>query len=86
MTINNKIRREANRIISKYCGFKLPSEISKMYDELEAIGISIPMFSSTYTHSHPFEYNGELVENSCFVYSVYEPINGLKNDYTMYIS
>jgi len=86
MKINNQIRREANRIIAKYCGFRLPNEIPKMYDELEAIGVNIPMFSSAFTRSHPFEYKGELVENSCFVYSVYEPVNSLKNDYNMYIS
>lgn len=86
MKINNQIRKEANKIIVKYCGFRLPNEISKMYDELEAIGINIPMFSSSFTDTHPFEYNGEIVENSVFVYQVYEPVNSLKNDYNMYIS
>ena len=86
MKINNKLRREANKIIAKYCGFKLPNELSKMYDELETIGINIPMFSGSFTDTHPFEYNGEFVENSVFVYQVYESVNSLKNDYNMYIS
>lgn len=86
MKINNKIRKAANEIILKYCGLRLPSQIPQMYDELELIGISIPMFSSNFTNVHPIEYNGELVENSYFVYNVYEDTGTCKNDYNMYIS
>lgn len=83
--INAKIRKQANTIIAKYNGYKLPQEVAPMYDELSEIGILIPMFAAD-TDTHTFEYNGETVENSRFVYQVYEPSTGLRNEYNMYIS
>ena len=84
--IKGKIRKQANAIISKYTGYKLPQDVAPMYDELLEMGILIPAFSSVHSDTHMFEYNGETVENSRFVYQVYEPVTGLKNDYNMYIS
>jgi hypothetical protein len=56
-----------------------------MYDELELIGIEIPLFTSD-RKAHNFLYNGEIVDNSLFVYSVYELSSSDKNEYTMYLS
>lgn len=86
MRINAKIRNQANAIINRYSGYRLPKEISAMHNELEKIGIEIPMFSAVHETAHDFYYKGEYVENSKFIYNVYEPSTGLKNDYNMYIS
>lgn len=85
MKVSSNIRNKANEIIAKYNGYKTPKEIATMYDELELIGIEIPLFTSD-RKAHNFLYNGEIVDNSLFVYSVYELSNSDKNEYTMYLS
>lgn len=82
-TINAKIRNQANKIIAKYNGYKQPQDIVKMYAELSEMGITIPMFAGNMT---AFEYNGEEVENSMFVYQIYEMPESDNIEYLMYIS
>ena len=82
-TINAKIRNQANKIIAKYNGYRKPQDITKMYTELSEMGVTIPMFAGNTT---AFEYNGEAVENSRFVYQAYEMPESDNVEYNMYIS
>lgn len=93
VTINASFKKQLNKICQKYSGYHLPEEIRPMWDELYNLGIEVVI--SGYPDSIapgakswmvPFEYNGEIVDNSRFVYSVYEGSNSLKNDYNMYFS
>ena len=75
--------------------FTLPHEIAAMYDELEKIGVStgcitnrqdFPNLGCWQGHCEWY-INGEEVENSVFVYSVYEGNpNITRNDYNIYFS
>ena len=47
------------------------------------MGVTIPMFAGSMT---AFEYNGEAVENSRFVYQAYEMPESDNVEYNMYIS
>jgi len=84
MKANRKIINEANKITSKYNGFQKASDISKMYDELAKINISTGMLFNG-NRSCEWYINGEEVENSLFIYTVYKPFQG-NNDYTIYFS
>lgn len=86
MKISEKTRKEANQIISRYNGWKFPKEIVNMYSELEVLGIEIPCWSAWDGNSHPYNLNGEEVENSLFVFYVYKSEQHEKNEYTMYLS
>ena len=89
MKINAKFRKQINDVCARYSGFKHPSEMAQFYNELKEYGIHIPMFSDNPGKSHLFFIGGEegeVVENSRFVYSMYEPAVGEKNDYNMYFS
>ena len=88
-----KIRKELNKICQKYSGYHLPEEIRPMWDEFEKMGIEVLITGypdntapGAKSWTVPFQYNGETVDNSRFVYSVYEGSNSLKNDYNMYFS
>jgi hypothetical protein len=87
------LRKKLNNICQKYSGFHLPEEIRPMWDEFENLGIIVSISGYPTDRAPgskgwtvPFEYNGETVDNSRFVYSVYEGSNSLKNDYNMYFS
>lgn len=74
---------------------KAANEIAAMYDELEKIGVStgcitnrqdFPNLGCWQDHCEWY-INGEEVENSVFVYSVYEGNpNITRNDYNIYFS
>ena len=87
------LRKKLNKICYKYSGFHRPEEIAPMWKELYDLGIEVliqgyPTDTAPGAKSWtvPFKLNGETVENSMFVYSVYEGSEGLKNDYNMYFS
>ena len=87
------LRKKLNKICYKYSGFHSPGEIAPMWKELYDLGIEVliqgyPTNTAPGAKSWtvPFKLNGETVENSMFVYSVYEGSEGLKNDYNMYFS
>lgn len=87
------LKRQLNKICQKYSGYHLPEEIRPMWDEFMNLGIEVLISGyptdqapGAKSWTVPFEYNGETVDNSRFVYSVYEGSNSLKNDYNMYFS
>ena len=92
--ITNKIRDELNKIVSKYCGFKKPSEIRPMWEELSNSGIEVDLISGfgkeaetgARSWSVGYRINDIPVVNSSFQYSFYEPLEGEKNDYNIYFS
>lgn len=93
--ITTKVRNHLNKICYKYCGWKYPAEISHLWDELSAEGVEIGIISGMGKVAEdggkswevPFQYNGETIVNSYFIYQVYEG-NGdsLKNEYNIYFS
>ena len=88
------LRKKLNNLCYKYSGFKLPQEVAPLWDELYKLGIEVLIQGPPQDVAEdgakswmvPFQYNGETVDNSRFVYSVYEGSNSLKNDYNMYFS
>lgn len=73
-----KIRKQANKIVNKYNGYRYPQDIIHMWDELEEIGIEVGIIQNRDFQSGNIDsitevyYNGIEVENSKFVYQVYE--------------
>ena len=85
--IGKRMLNKLNKIVWKYCGWHSPKEISRMYDELEELGIYIPAWSKwDDDKGHMYYLNGAEVTNSLFVYDVYEDSNSDRNDYTIYFS
>lgn len=82
MKATRKQIKAANEIAARFSGWHEPQEIAAMYDELEKIGVStgcitnrqdFPNLGCWQGHCEWY-INGEEVENSVFVYSVYEGI------------
>lgn len=94
--INQQQRKILNRICNKYNGWRLPKEIAPLWDELEEAGVEIGMITGTpndvaddgaESWTKTFTCNGQQVENSRFIYSVYKGNrNTLKNEYLIYFS
>lgn len=95
MKATRKQIKAANEIATRFSGWHEPHEIAAMYDELEKIGVStgcitnrqdFPNLGCWQGHCEWY-INGEEVENSVFVYSVYEGNpNITRNDYNIYFS
>lgn len=88
-----QLRKQLNKICYKYSGWKLPQEIAPMWDELYDLGVEVLITGSPQSRAPgskswtvPFKLNGETVDNSRFVYDVYEGSDSLKNEYNMYFS
>ena len=86
---------EANRIAARFGGWREPEEIRAMYEALEAVGITTGVITNRrdfpnlgcWQGSCEWYINGEEVENSRLIYSVYEGNpNITKNDYNIYFS
>lgn len=86
---------EVNRIAARFGGWREPEEIRAMYEALEAVGITTGVITNRrdfpnlgcWQGSCEWYINGEEVENSRFIYSVYEGNpNITKNDYNIYFS
>lgn len=87
MKINNKVRKQLNKIAIKYSGWQFDENFVKIYDELKEFNVFIPAWQYwDKDNAHVFEINGEEVENSRFVCSKYEDINSNKNEYNLYFS
>lgn len=88
------IRKKANTICQKYSGWHDPSEIRNLWNELLELGIDVGMLTNRrengaggWTVTQPFEYNGEVCDNSMLVFDCYEGnYETTKNDYNIYIS
>jgi hypothetical protein len=84
--VNRQVISEANKITNKYSKWIYPKELQNMYDELNAIGITVGLITNDNT-SCEWYYNGELVDNSLFCYSVYKSTQHEgKAEYNIYFS
>ena len=91
----NNIRKLANQLCVKFSGWKNPSDVRPLWNELSKLGIDDILITGT-PHSKSasggkewvvnFSYLGTPCLNSRFVYQVYEGTNSLKNEYNMYFS
>lgn len=95
MKATRKQIAEANRIAARFGGWREPEEIRAMYEALEAVGITTGVITNRrdfpnlgcWQGSCEWYINGEEVENSRFIYSVYEGNpNITKNDYNIYFN
>ena len=86
---------KANAIAAKFGGWHEPAEIAALYGELEKVGVSVGCITNRrdfpdlgcWYGSCEWYINGEEVENSRFVYAVYEGNpNITRNDYNIYFS
>lgn len=87
--------KKANEIVARFSGWHEPHEIAAMYGELEKIGVTTGVITNRrdfpnlgcWQGSCEWYINGEEVENSRFIYSVYEGNpNITRNDYNIYFS
>ena len=91
--INERIRRKLNAIINRYNGWQDPSAIGKMFGELADEGVDVTIMGPPQDYAPgakswtvPWALEGVRVENSMFVYSVYEGGDTPRNEYNMYFS
>lgn len=85
MKANKRLLKKVNSIASKYSKWLFPSELQAMYEELNAIGVSVDIITSD-SDRCAWYYKGEEVENSYFIYQVYEGLLSFKNEYNIYFS
>jgi len=86
MKASKAIISKANKIVYHYTTTLIPiSSIQKMYQELEAIGITTGILSFGQTTCEWY-YLGEEVENSLFCYKLYKPEHTTKVEFTIYFS
>ena len=94
MLVSKAKMQRANEIASEYSRWCRPGEIIEMYNRLRAIGITIGMITNredypslkSWRGSCEWYLDGEEVENSLFVYGVYEGGETPRNEYTIYFS
>ena len=92
MKITSSERKHINKILAKYKGYHYPSELQKLWDELDKIGVEVMLHNRTDWREYEWEcvesftMDGEDVENANFVFQVYENPNSDKNEYNIYVS
>lgn len=92
MKIKNAERNLINKILNKYNGYHYPSELQKLWKELDEIGVEVLLHNREDWQEYEWEcreiytIDGEEVENSMFIFQVYENPNSDRNEYNMYVS
>ena len=93
MKATQKLIKKANLITAKYSKWLNGSELQEMYSELEAIGVTTGLItnrkdnqSGSWTGSCEWYFEGVEVENSYYIYQVYEGGNTEKKEYNIYFS
>ena len=91
--ISERIRRKLNSIVNRYNGWQEPAAIGKMFKELADEGVDVTVMGPPQDYAPgakswtvPWELDGVRVENSMFIYSVYEGGETPRNEYNMYFS
>lgn len=91
--ISERIRRKLNSIVNRYNGWQEPAAIGKMFKELADEGVDVTVMGPPQDYAPgakswtvPWELDGVRVENSMFIYSVYEGGKTPRNEYNMYFS
>ena len=92
MKITSNERKLINKILAKYNGYHYLSELQKLWKELDEIGVEVMIHNRTDWREYEWEskdtytMDGEEVDNSLFIFQVYENPNSDKNEYNMYVS
>ena len=92
MKIKSDERKLINKILAKYNGYHYPSELQKLWKELDEIGVEVMIHNRTDWREYEWEskdiytMDGEEVDNSLFIFQVYENPNSDKNEYNIYVS
>lgn len=93
MIATQRLKNAVNKIMAHYNGYQLPSNVHEMYAELNSTGVEIGLitdredFQGCWQGKATWYYHGNEIENSWFVYVVYEENHmSRKNDYTIYVS
>ena len=91
--VSERIRRKLNSIVNRYNGWQEPAAIGKMFKELADEGVDVTVMGPPQDYAPgakswtvPWELDGVRVENSMFIYSVYEGGETPRNEYNMYFS
>lgn len=91
--ISERIRRKLNSIVNRYNGWQEPAAIGKMFKELADEGVDVTVMGPPQDYAPgakswavPWELDGVRVDNSMFIYSVYEGGETPRNEYNMYFS
>ena len=91
--ISERIRRKLNSIVNRYNGWQEPAAIGKMFKELADEGVDVTVMGPPQDYAPgakswtvPWELDGVRVENSMFIYSVYEGGETPRNEYNMNFS
>lgn len=89
MKIGKEQLKNLNMVCGRYSKWLAPKDVSGIYDELQAMGVVVPAWSSWENdRAHPFEVNGEECENSLFVFTRFTDLNRSENkdEYNIYFS
>lgn len=86
--INQKLRKQLNKIAAKYSRWLYPHEIRGFYDEISELGITIPMWNKCDdNNAHEYLLDGQPVINSMVVFTKYEgTADSEKDEYNIYFS
>lgn len=92
MKVDSKTRKLINKILAKYNGYHYPEELQRLWDELSDIGVEVLIHNRQdwrdfeWESKDSYTIDGEEVDNSMFIFQVYENPNSDKNEYNMYVS
>lgn len=92
MRVSRKLVGQLNKIAFKYNGYREPSDLQKLWNELETIGVVVGTITRRdetpggWRGNATWTYYGEEIDNSLFVIYVYEDTGMPYNDYTISFS
>lgn len=92
MNANMLLKSQVNAIIAPYTGYQSPQNIRRMYDALNAMGVTVGLMTDRkdvpggWESKTTWYFDGEEIENSWFIYKVYEGNHYGKKDYVIYVS
>ena len=92
MKIKSDERKLINKILAKYNGYHYPKELQNLWKELDEIGVEVMIHNRQDWQPYEWEskdtytIDGEEVDNSLFIFQVYENPNSDKNEYNLYVS
>ena len=92
MKASEKLINAINTIMARHSGYRLPKDMQNFYSDLNAIGVTTGLISNrqdmpeigAWRGTTELYYDGDEIENTYMVYSVYEGNSGPSNDYNIY--
>lgn len=87
MNATRKVIKQANEIAHKYSKWMEMKNVTKMYDELAELGITVGMLVNG-RDSCEWYINDEQIENSSFVFQIYKGhgLNDGRAEFNIYFS